>query len=524
MSTKGRFHSGLDVVDVVPNSLLTAFAGEAERERMARLRSKIEVVRRAWIENDKYGELIDTVRACCKPHTLPKEVRQPLERLLRGFHDYADVKADRPVRAMAEQFDALELYCSVEGHEYLWKLVGQTLRRDDATEELLLTATTLVEFLTIDLYNLRLSQLGDPRYANFEGVTHRGLSARRAAVAEYDAILARPNLAHRGFAIPLGLASTSADVAVMHQFAASPPPPSSGGGAVADNDDDTVSMHLEVHVCGIEPALLAVYRARYPDSAVSSICAMPVGRVSPLREKEVLLRGAFFQLLAVRRDEDTYPPVRLVVLTMNANRDHTTELSSDLQDKKTQRDMFRRVVEVSKYRACASLAAELSAVDAKGYAVLAEERMRDLRQLHGLPEQNVLPRPVGRGTAALDIAVWMGGALTSCYPRHFVSQRQRWQHALNKRDWVELNDILDEEYEWRRWDWYNVCALVEDSGLGHIEKPSDSSGLTLLHVLAGSDPPARKDLIQREAWSNLVDGISNSGVWSTFGDAHESTG
>lgn len=281
----------IEVVDL--QSLKPGYSGKEERERMSRLRLGIEVVRNAWLRTEEYWKLIAAVRECSNPETLPPEVRLALERLPTGFRDYADVQSNRPVKAITEQYDALELYCSVEGFDHLFKpVVGNTVRSETASEKHLLAVATLVELLTIDLYNLRLSHIGNPRYENFEGITHRDMSVTLDTIKFYEDILRRPDLSLRGFAIPLALTSTSTEPIIGQSFE-------------KPNLAGMVHMNLVIHTHGINRQLLEAYIERYPDSVVTSICAMPVGYISLEHEKEVLLRGAFFQLLAVNRTESS---------------------------------------------------------------------------------------------------------------------------------------------------------------------------------------------------------------------------
>lgn len=98
------------------------------------------------------------------------------------------------------QTDALELYCSPKGYDLLYSLIFKALRTEQADDERLLAAAFLVEWVTIDLHNLRLSQIGDSRYGNFEGTTHRGMPAPRSALAEYEEISQLKDVSKRNFA------------------------------------------------------------------------------------------------------------------------------------------------------------------------------------------------------------------------------------------------------------------------------------------------------------------------------------
>ena len=78
--------------------------------------------------------------------------------------------------------------------------------------------SALAELLTIDLYNLQLSQIGYPLYANFKVVTYRRLLIGDQDLKRYEAILARPKLQNRNSSVTLGLISSSTDRKVIGDF------------------------------------------------------------------------------------------------------------------------------------------------------------------------------------------------------------------------------------------------------------------------------------------------------------------
>ncbi|KAK3485512.1 uncharacterized protein B0T23DRAFT_436552 [Neurospora hispaniola] len=466
-AARTRFSAPLDAVNL--QTLKSGFSGQVERERMSRLRSKIEEVRAAWLDNGAYAQLVEAVRRWCKPERLPEEVREPLERLLSGYRDYADVSVSRPsdigTTDSSEQYDALEMYCSVPGYDYLFKLVSDTLRTEHAAEEHLLVATTLIEFLTIDLYNLRLSQLGDPRYGNFEALT-----------------------------------LTSADPRVMEDFATKKSP---GG-------EQLVHMHLQVHTRGIDEGLLRAYRTQYPDSVVTSICTIPVANISPEGEREILLRGAFFQLLSITNKPnrgDSVPIIQVIIITINSNRNHSTESYINIDEKRVQRQIFRQLVDASKYRACTELAAEFAPTTVQGYRILTNKMLSEILEMKKLDFDELDGGSGGtRGLQKEDVALWLGGKLASSYPRQYALRRKQWHQALVNKDWTGALKTLSKEYSWRQCDWYNTGSL-----------DAEGDGLSALHIIAGSRPPEDKYSEEYRAWEELVEEAqTNSRVWKTL--------
>lgn len=474
----------------------TVFAGDHEAERMSLVRNQIFVVRRAWQNESDYRNLLDVVRRFVRPDTQPKSIRGPMQRLLQGFRDYADVDLARPESSLPEQYDALELYCSKEGYDYLFRLISQTLRLDTVPEEMLLTAVTLVELLTIDMYNLRLSHIGDDKYANFQGITYRGLRVDSRMVQEYRDVSNHPDLKKRGFSVPLAPISTSTDPSIMTQF------------AQGDKEGNSEQMYWTIHIHGIDPDLLREYSRCYPESIVTSICSLPVGSVSPFGEKEILLRGIFFQLLRMTTEQINGHVVHKLELVMsNANRDHTTELGSNEGDKKKQRDAFRRIAMASKYEVCASLVAGWSASEAEEYKRLQQSMLDELRDIDGI---EVARRSDLADLRSGDVPVWLGGRTSKSFPRHYTTLRRRWQDAISKGHWADAEKILAREYDWRCDDWYNIGKLID---IPNVVRPS----FTLTHELASQDIPNIEDEEGNYlAWRRLVDRISTAQVWSEF--------
>ncbi|KAI8944693.1 hypothetical protein F4801DRAFT_585163 [Xylaria longipes] len=203
-------------------SLRTAYGGDHETLRMKAIRPYKEKFRRVYMSNEGYRTLMGNTRVYFRNLDVPDEVKDSLAKLT-----LAVFRVRRP-------------------------------------------PSTLVELLTIDLYNLRLSRIGYAMYANFEGVTLRGFSITLEELREYMAILARPELAMRNFSVPLGLLCSSTDEKIMEEFS-----------KFTHNDDKRpIRLHLTIHIRSVDPALLKEYQTLYPDSVVTSICSMTVGHIS----------------------------------------------------------------------------------------------------------------------------------------------------------------------------------------------------------------------------------------------------
>jgi hypothetical protein len=127
------------------------FAGSDEAKRMGLIRKQIFDVRSKWSNEEEYEKLRSILIEHIKPEWQPRSLREHIRRLLEGFKDYAYTDFSRSAKPAPEQYTALELYCSGIGYRYIYSLISRSLRIEEATPELLITAVTLVEFLTIDL-------------------------------------------------------------------------------------------------------------------------------------------------------------------------------------------------------------------------------------------------------------------------------------------------------------------------------------------------------------------------------------
>ena len=439
MASRSRF-DGPVLTNLKSASL---FSGEKERERMAAFRVYIKKVRDAWDDSSEYAKLKERIRDFIQPERHEEELRQRFEALLAGFSDWADIKYDRPTDVHAERYTAIELYSSKEGYEYLFRLTNEAMRKLEVDEDLLLTATTIVELLTIELYNLRLSNIGDPKYSNFQGITYRGLGISSDEVQAYQAAANHEDLSQRHYSVPLGFMSSTVERQTMEQFARQYP--------------NLEPMHMTIHIYGLDQRLLRRYEQKYNDSIVTSICAMPVGRIAELGEKEVLLRGPAFHIIwmdtAVEEGRNVH---NIEVVMLNSNRDHGTEHASDEGEKKLQRQFFFNVILASRYEICAALAREHSVKDAEEYERLARMARQKIDEAD--PDNAEVSEESGVHSADSK-TTWLGGSSVRSYPQSYVRARQRWQDAISLGRWADAVDILQEGYDWQRAEWLNVARL-----------------------------------------------------------------
>jgi hypothetical protein len=280
----------------------------------------------------------------------------------------------------------LRAYTSDFGYEVLFRAVKSIFRTDRVPSESdQRISAFLIELVNIDLYN-RAKRVGQP---SFVGRVYRGLWARPADVLRFEE-LARQAKDKRSFSVPLALDSTSASEDIAMRFIEKAPPFA-----------DATPILLRIEVGGMTPAEVDYYQTNYvrlyrdrsklhPTSVVSSICAVPIEEVSDHPEREVLLRGPFFDLLTIRTDDvrthEGAPLMIVDVTTLNSNRDHPSAPQTQTNDATDPaRDLFTRLV----LRAKAALARRhCPAEEAASYDALVARRTNELLQFasdHHLP-------------------------------------------------------------------------------------------------------------------------------------------
>lgn len=466
-----------------------AFSGPDEKVRVDAVRKGIQHVRAAWPSPDQYAQLQQRIREFIHSHNkdYPAQLWQYFDRLLSKFDTYADMMPDAERISFRDDYTAVEMYCSAVGYDFLFGLVLTLLRGEQLDEEVLNVVATLVEFLTIELYNLRLANIGDPRYSNFQGVTYRGMKVSADVVEDFRRIATNPDMTKRNFAIPLGMISSTASKKTMDEFA---------------SDDDREAMNWVIHIHGLDPDLLSLYHERYPESVVTSLCAMPVDRISEFGEQEILLRGPFFHIISMETGERAGKPLHtIVMMMMNSNRDHGTELSSNEGVKGEQRQMFNAIIRASRYEICEQLAKETSATDSAAYADLAKAEFRALSV-----EKYRTTGAVDAVLAASEAtATWFGSTDPASFPSNYAKIRLKFQAAIKARDWIGVEELLSAEYEWTRGEWYSMPNLRE------VESKDDT--LPLIHELARA--PRAESEEQQSAWKRLVQQMSELHVWRT---------
>lgn len=450
---KDSAHSSSRLSDWIPLDMKgkPLYAGINEEERKAAIRQRINAVRVKWNNPAQRHELSQKVENALKASNFSRDLRAALGTVLAPSRFWADQQDEKsfaidtlPGKKDAEEnYGALEVYTTNDGYKNIFGYINQVFRKHDVDETEIQGAVALVELLTIDLYNLRLANFGCSIYYNFQGTVHRGLSVDQAVLDTFHRLLKEPVQA-RNFSVPLAFVSTSANQQRIQEF-------------LDKTEQGKFRLHWKIHIHELDPRLLAQYHAKYPNSIVSTICAMPISRASEFpNEQEVLLRGPLFQIVRLYEEQSGDHTVHVVeMLMLNANRDHATELADHQGLNKQQRAHFAEICSATKFQICASLAEKYGLPEVEEYRNLANNLLKKLSLDHieapfspKLSESRSVPR-----------SSWIGASLESSYTKYYAKRRAKLSISSYEGKWDEVRKVLDEEYEWQKSDWCNVPRL-----------------------------------------------------------------
>ena len=427
------------------------YAGINEDERKAEIRKRINAVRVKWNDPTQRHELSRKVESALKANNFSRDLRAALDAVVASDRFWADQQDERCLavdssfkkKDVEENYGALEVYTTNDGYKHIFGYINQVFRKQEVDETEIQGAVALVELLTIDLYNFRLANFGCSIYYNFQGIVHRGLSVDQGVLDTFRRLLREP-LQKRNFSVPLAFVSTSANQQRIQEF-------------LNKTEQGKFRLHWKIHIHELEPRLLAQYHAKYPNSVVSTICAMPISRASEFpNEQEILLRGPLFQIVRMYEEQSGDHTVHVVeMLMLNANRDHATELADHQGLNKQQRTHFAEICSATKYQICASLAEKYGLTEATEYRDLANNLLKKLSLDHidapfssKLSDSWSVPRPS-----------WIGASLESSFPKYYAKRRAKLSISSYEGKWNEVREILDQEYDWQKSDWCNVPRL-----------------------------------------------------------------
>lgn len=240
-----------------------------------------------------------------------------------------------------KDFSFIKTYTSQDGYEKIFSLMNTVFRCENINEEQYDMATFLLEYINIEPFNY--IHLKNNEANNFEDVVYRGCYFTEDIVESFKALLQLP-VEKRGIGIPLSLMSSSKNINVAFEFLENQ--------QFSDEDiKKQIPVLFKIHVSNLDRDFLDFYHSFYPDSVVSSICAVPIENLSVFKdEEEVLLRGAFFHVInfyELERKVKNIPIKVVEVVMVNSNRDHLTGSSFENTNA---RKLFNNLVGIQKFR------------------------------------------------------------------------------------------------------------------------------------------------------------------------------
>ncbi|GAA5180287.1 hypothetical protein GCM10023322_12250 [Rugosimonospora acidiphila] len=344
-----RFGDWAPVEPLCQTGMLTGqrpfYAGQQYEDRMALVRRAISEIRTGWREYPLFmRDLRELLEREAHRHAGDDATAEVSARLLSSVKEWSD----RGRAPAPEDYSAIELYTSEAGYRRIFGVINSAFRSDHLVEDrqALRAAAFLVELLTIDLFNYRETH---PEADRFEGIVYRGMCVTGEELADFREAAAGP-ITERYLSIPLGMVSASLDRDNATRFALEQ----------ARRYPDRHPLLWRIRVVGLDAGLLDVYRTRFPDSVVTSLCAVPIHGLSRYQEeREVLLRGPAFQLLWLSREPDGQLERGMHVIDvmmLNTNRDHGSAIATNEGADRRARDLFRTLVAIRRASICAGLA------------------------------------------------------------------------------------------------------------------------------------------------------------------------
>ena len=343
------------------------YDGDYVSERMASVRKSIDYIRRHW---DQYDSFMQLLQHLLRDKMEDFKVNDP--ELLGHMKSLFSTKKEWREKGSEvgdDPFDAIRMYTSPLGYQSFFSVINGLFRKDDSTQhdDVIKAAVFLVELLNIDLYNYCLKY---PAHRDFQGEVYRGVGLSDDDFLKFRALLDRP-IDKRYISIPLGLVSSSVDRSQAEGFLS------------LQSDKAVRLMLMKIHVIGLDEEHLAFYRRKFPGSVVTSICAVDIHELSYIQdEREVLLRGPFFQVLQLHEGGELLsgrPTEVLEMVMLNSNRDHLTSVQMQEEQQAAARRLFGTMVTVTRCQFCVRYCRDHGLVeDEAEYRRLLGEKRKEL--------------------------------------------------------------------------------------------------------------------------------------------------
>ncbi|KAK3590790.1 hypothetical protein CHS0354_038728 [Potamilus streckersoni] len=368
-----RFVDASDELDIFRsknvNDLRPFYGGSVVDQRMDAIRNSIVHIRQNWDQYESFLSSLKTLMIGNDKQFVDKTLTEKVDRIFKTKKDWkGDVN-----ETDNDNFDVLELYTSEEGYEKFFKVINDVFRKDDSVlaDDKIRSAVFLIELINIDLFNYCLKE---PSKQNFQGIVYRGMGISKDVFETFEALKRQP-IPNRYISIPLALWSTSSDRQVAFRFITN---------QILTHKGEKIPLLMKIHVIELKPAYLKLYRKTFPSIVVSTICAVDIQNLSFFpKEKEILLRGPFFQVLDLYEEGEIcgYPCKVLEMVMLNSNRDHKSTAFLGSLDSPA-RKMFGDMVVATRSRFAMNYCNKKGLTeDAEEYRKIVEMKENELPQM-----------------------------------------------------------------------------------------------------------------------------------------------
>lgn len=338
------------------------FVGEDVKARMNLIRNSILEVRKNWNDKNFRKKSIELF----KNHIGGKSLLP-----VNFFNDeWYELQKKPPTE---QNCGLIKFYTSNIGYETIFKYMN-SIFREEHDKEVYDSAAFLVECMNIELYNLVKTE---PEFSNFENTIYRGIMLDENTISNLLDIKDL-QVQSQKFAVPLSFMSCSKSQDVAKQFLEK-----QERRTYEEKVRGFCPVLFKIHVTSLDKTFLDLYKSYYPTSIVSSICAVDIENISKYRkEQEVLLRGAFFQVLRFYESREMIDGKNVYVFELimhNSNRDHIT--TSAFENTNARR-LFNTLIEIDRMKKCQNFFE--SASDKKPYKKIEEDKIEELEQIQKL--------------------------------------------------------------------------------------------------------------------------------------------
>ena len=320
-------HESTDVM------LCSFFSGEQVNQRMNLIRKSIEFIRENWANYKILAKyLLDFMNHYEVFQRLDVEIKNYVDILLKNPRNW-DV-----YDKYTENYLTIKIYTSTTGYQELYKRCNNHFRSANLdNENEIHFFTFLVEILNIDLYHYYIK---NPQLQNFQGKVYRGINLPHGPYRDFIQLQTK-DIVNRYLAIPLSFWSSTLNIEIAQEY-------------IEKNSmgDNNYPILMIINVIELKPIFVSFYHKIFPQSVITTICAIDITAESVFeREKEILLRGAFFQILEIKFEHDLWQTVKYPIMHMfmiSANRDHISTMDIT-KTGPTARKLFTLMVKVTRF-------------------------------------------------------------------------------------------------------------------------------------------------------------------------------